>query len=61
MSHPELGDPLAIAYFQGALGTNAPDLKDAKHLKFLKVQAEKVLEEATRIVEGKFCGNEYWQ
>jgi hypothetical protein len=61
VSHPELSDPRVVAYFQGVLGADIPDLKNASHLEFLAVQAQAVIEEATRIVEEKFCGDEFWQ
>jgi len=61
VSHPELTEPAARAYFQKALGVDFPDLKNPSHLEFLAAQAPKLLDEAVRIVEESFRGDEFWQ
>lgn len=61
VSHPKLDDRKAVAYFQRELGADMPDLRDAKHLEFLKLQAGRVLQEAIRIVEAGFSSDEFWK
>jgi hypothetical protein len=61
VSHPELIGRNDKAYFQEELGVDFPDFKNPTHLAFLEAQAQKLLDEATRIVEALFCGDKFWQ
>jgi hypothetical protein len=61
VSHPELNDAKGKAYFQSVLRVDFPDLKNPMHGNFLKSKARGLLQEAARIVEQAFHGNEFWQ
>jgi hypothetical protein len=51
VSHPELRDPNAHAFFQLYLCVNNPDLRNTKHMAFLAQQCELLMQEAIRLCE----------
>jgi hypothetical protein len=51
VSHPELNDCKAKAFFKQYLGVDYPDLHNPKHMAFLAKQCKLLMEEAIRLCE----------
>lgn len=60
VSHAQLDRTKSTAYFNARIGVPFPDLGNASHYRFLASESEKLLREATRIVESHLSDRKFW-
>ena len=60
VSHPELDRKPNTAYFQQHLGVNYPDVKNERHIEFLKKEGQALFKEAIRIVDSVMESQRFW-
>ena len=60
VSHPQLTNSNAVAYFRKNLGADFPDVLNPLHMKFLRQKSKLLLREAIRIVEEKLADQKFW-